>query len=145
MSESQSSDTSKDATEIDRTAKHSATEEPESFQHRESNIGHELPKLLRSSEKVELWQNADISGNSRPLTDEANRFHQGWLAPYIEQDLLKTLRSSEKVEFWLRAHFSSQPISERFHEKEGTSVQHGEKTNAAQSVITSLAALEISF
>lgn len=84
-----------------------------------------------------------FGGTARPLTEEGRILQQGWLAPYIEQDLsANTLRSSEKVELWLRAHFSP-PVSECSHDGEGISTQHGEKTNATESVITSLAALEI--
>ena len=64
---------------------------------------------------------------------------------YIEQDLTaRMLTSSEKVELWISAHFSH-PARECFHDGEGISVQKSkiEKSNATESVITSLAALEI--
>ena len=80
------------------------------------------------------------------LTKESNNVvKNGWLTPYIEKDLTKTLRSSEKVELWLRAHFShpmKQPV-DFVQDNEG--LQYGaERTNAAESVLTSLAALGIS-
>ena len=80
------------------------------------------------------------------LTKETNSVvKNGWLTPYIEKDLTKTLRSSEKVELWLRAHFShptKQPV-DFVQDNEG--LQYGaERTNAAESVLTSLAALGIS-
>ena len=80
------------------------------------------------------------------LTKEPNTVvKNGWLTPYIEKDLTKTLRSSEKVELWLRAHFSypmKQPV-DFVQGNEG--LQYGaERTNTAESVLTSLAALGIS-
>ena len=107
-----------------------------------SSIEHSLPMPLTCSEKVELWLRAGFSGATRPLT-EGRSLQQGWIAPYIEHDLsARPLRSSEKVELWLRAHFSH-TVSERLHNEEGNSIQPGERSSAAESVITSLAALEI--
>lgn len=76
---------------------------------------------------------------------KAEGFKHGWLAPYIEHDLTKSLRSSEKVELWLKAHFSH-PIGQQSsgYMQENQGLQHGERTRATESVLTSLAALVIS-
>lgn len=142
MSDPQNSETSEEATETGETERLLA-KTGESFQQASTNMERNLSKPLRCSEKVELWLRAGFGGTARPLTEEGRILQQGWLAPYIEQDLsANTLRSSEKVELWLRAHFSP-PVNECSHDGEGISMQHGEKTNATESVITSLAALEI--
>lgn len=83
---------------------------------------------------------------ARLVTKEVESFKTGWLAPYIEHDLTKSLRSSEKVELWLRAHFSH-PIGEQladYVQENDAGLQYGERTPAAESVLTSLAALVIS-
>lgn len=142
MSDPRSSEISEEATEISRATK-LLIKEARSFQ-QAPNIENDLPKALRSSEKVQMWLKTGVGGTTTPSTDEPRRFQHGWLAPYIEHDLsARTLRSSEKVELWIRAHFSH-PISESAYNKEGNSLQYGEKTNATESVLTSLAALEIS-
>ena len=82
---------------------------------------------------------------ARPSSEEGTVLQQGWLAPFIEQDLsARSLRFSEKVELWISAHFSH-PVRECFHDGEGISMQKSkiEKPNAIESVITSLAALKI--
>lgn len=132
MSDSPGSANYEDATEISINGKHS-TEEPENCQLQQ-----------RSWEKVELWPNADNNEASKPFIDEGKRYYQGWLTPHIKQDLSKTLRSSEKVELWLRAHFSNYKTRACFHEKNIPSAEHSEKPDTVQSVITSLAAVEIS-
>ena len=78
------------------------------------------------------------------LTKEPETLKHGWLLPYIEQDLTKSLRSSEKVELWLRAHFSHQIKQPTNYVQNNEGLQYGERTNAAESVLTSLAALGIS-
>ena len=145
MSDPQGSAIYEDAAGINGNGKLS-TEEPENCQLlQEYKIGHDIPMLIRSSEKVELWPNADINEASKPFIDQAGkRYHQGWLAPYIERDLSTALRSSEKVELWLRAHFSNYQTRACFHEKDIPSAEQSEKPNTVQSVITSLAAVEIS-
>ena len=76
---------------------------------------------------------------------ERESLKHGWLVPYIDHDLNKSLRSSEKVELWLRAHFSH-PIGEQStnYVQENRGLQYGERTQAAERVLTSLAALVIS-
>lgn len=80
-------------------------------------------------------------------TKSGERFKNGWLAPYIEQNLTKSLKSSEKVELWLRAHFSH-PTGQRAtgykQEHVGQAFQYGERSTASESVLTSLAAMVIS-
>ena len=141
MSDPQNSETSDDSTIVVETEM-LPTETPQSFQQFSRQ---DLNKPLRYLEKVELWLRTGFSGNARPLTEGGGNLQHGWLAPYIEQDLsASTLRSSEKVELWLKAHFSH-TVSESLHDKKGNSIQYGgEKTNSAESTITSLAALEFS-
>ena len=144
MSDSHKSETSEKATETGETARLLA-KTAECFQQAHDNIEHNLSKPLKCSEKVELWLRAGFNETARPSSEEGIVFQHGWLAPYIEHDLsATTLRASEKVELWIRAHFSH-PVSECFHNGEGVSIQQSEheKTNATESVITSLAALEI--
>ena len=97
-------------------------------------------------EKVELWFRAGYHETARPSSEEGTILQQGWLGPYIEHDLTaRTLTSSEKVELWIRAYFSH-PVRKCLHDGEGISMKLKskiEKPNATESVITSLAALEI--
>ena len=143
MSDHHNSETS-EVTETAETARFSA-KTAESFQQASANLEHNLSKPLRCSEKVELWLRTGYNETARPSSEEGRVLQQGWLAPYIEHDLsARTLRPSEKVELWIRAHFSH-PVRECFHDGEGISMQKSkiEKSNATESVITSLAALEI--
>ena len=95
----------------------------ESFQQAATNLEHNLSKPLRCSEKVELWLKAGYNETARPSSEEGTVLQQGWLVPFIEQDLsARTLTSSEKVELWIRAHFSN-PVRECFHDGEGISMQ----------------------
>ena len=144
MSDHRNSETSEKVTETDETARFSA-KAAESFQHATNNLANNLSKPLRCSEKVELWLRAGYIETARPSSEKGTVLQQGWLAPYIEHDLkARMLTSSEKVELWIRAHFSH-PARECFQDREGISVQKSkiEKSNATESVITSLAALEI--
>lgn len=144
MSDHHNSETSEGATETGKTARLLA-KTAESLQQTTANLEHNLSKPLRCSEKVELWLRAGFNETARSSSEEGIVLQRGWLAPYIEQDLsARTLRSSEKVELWIRAHFSH-PVSECFHDGKGISKQQSEneKTNATESVIKSLTALEI--
>ena len=144
MSDRHNSETSEEAPETGETARLMA-KTAESFQQATVNLEHNLSKPLRCSEKVELWLRTGFNETARPSCEEGIVLQQGWLAPYIEQDLsARTLTSSEKVELWIRAHFSH-PVSECFHDGKVISKQQSENetANATESVITSLAALEI--
>jgi len=92
----------------------------------------------------ETSEEESLTNRSVKLKERGNLKH-GWLVPYIDHDLNKSLRSSEKVELWLRAHFSH-PIGEQStnYVQENGGLQYGERTQAAESVLTSLAALVIS-
>jgi len=145
MSDRHNSETSEEATEPGETVRLLA-KTAESFKQANTNFEHNLPKPLGCSEKVELWLREGFNETARPSSHEGIVLQRGWLAPYIKQDLSAgTLRSSEKVELWIRAHFSH-PVREcGLHDREEVSRQQSEneKTNATESVITSLAALEI--
>ena len=144
MSDHHNSETSEEVTKTGETAR-LLVQTAESFQQATATFEDNLSKPLRCSEKVELWLRAGFNETARPSSEEGKVFHQGWLAPYIEQDLsARTLRSSEKVELWIRAHFSH-PVSDCFHDGKGFSKQQSEneKAKATESVIRSLAALEI--
>ena len=144
MSGHHNSETSEEVTETGETARFSA-KAAESFQHATANLANNLSKPLRCSEKVELWLRAGYNETARPSSEKGTVFQQGWLAPYIEHDLkARMLTSSEKVELWISAHFSH-PVRECFHDGEGISMQESkiEKSNVTESVITSLAALEL--
>ena len=144
MSDRANSETSEEVTETGEIARFSE-KAAESFQQATNNLEHNLSKPLRCSEKVELWLREGYHETARPSFEEGTVLQQGWLAPFIEQDLsASTLTSSEKVELWIRAHFSH-PARECFYDGEGISMQKSkiEKSNATESVITSLAALEI--
>ena len=145
MSDHRNSETSKEATDPGETVRLLA-KTAESSKQANTNIEHNLSKPLGCSEKVELWLREGFNETARPSSDEGIVLQRGWLAPYIEQDLSAgTLRSSEKVELWIRAHFSHPVRESGLHDGEGVSIQQSEneKTNATESVITSLAALEI--
>jgi len=145
MSDQHNSEISEGATKTGETARLLVKTGAECFQQAPSNLEDNLPKPLRCSEKVELWLRAGFNETVRPSFEEGKVLQQGWLAPYIEQDLsARALRSSEKVELWIRAHFSH-PVSECYRDGKGISEQQSEneKANATESVIRSLAALEI--
>lgn len=145
MSDHHNSETSEEATETGETVRLLA-KTAESFKQAPANIEHNLSKPLGCSEKVKLWLKEGFNETARPSSDEGIVVQHGWLAPYIEQDLSAgTLRSAEKVELWIRAHFSH-PVREcGLHDGEEVLMQQSEneKTTATESVITSLAALEI--